>query len=99
MGTEGDALFFTFSTPAQGVAAAVAAQQKVEHYAWPDELRLRVRIGVHHGPVRVSGGEYVGLTVHEVSRICAAAHGGQILCSSRVANALGAHADSIAVRD
>ena len=29
----------------------------------------------------MSGGEHVGLTVHEAARICSAAHGGQILCS------------------
>jgi class 3 adenylate cyclase len=48
-----------------------------------------VRIGIHRGPVTISGGEYLGLTVHEVSRICAAAHGGQIVCSSAVVDALG----------
>src|SRR5262245_31914500 len=92
MGSEGDSLFFVFPTASDAVAGAVTAQQRVEHHEWPAGVRLRVRIGVHSGPVTISGGEYVGLTVHEVSRICAVAHGGQIICSSVVAGALG-HGD------
>jgi class 3 adenylate cyclase len=89
MGTEGDGLFFSFTTPPTALAAAVEAQQKIEHYSWPDGLMLRVRMGVHCGPATISDGEYVGLTIHEVARICAAAHGGQILCSEPIAKALG----------
>ena len=88
MGSAGDGFFFVFPTPAKAVAAAVVAQQKLEHYDWPEGVRLRVRMGIHCGPVTISGGEYVGLTVHEVSRISAVAHGGQILCSSSVADGL-----------
>ena len=99
MGSEGDGLFFVFADPVKGVTGAMAAQQKVEHYDWPDDLRLRVRVGIHHGPARLSGGEYVGLTVHEVSRICAAAHGGQMLCSASVVQALEGADDDIAMRD
>jgi class 3 adenylate cyclase len=89
MGTEGDSVFFAFPTAADAVAGAVEAQLKIEHHPWPDAARVRVRMGIHSGPVTISGGEYVGLTVHEVSRICAVAHGGQILCSAAVASALG----------
>jgi class 3 adenylate cyclase len=99
VGSEGDGLFFVFNAPESGVAGAVEAQQKLEHYAWPDGMRLRVRIGVHCGPVTLSGGEYVGLTVHEVARICAAAHGGQILCSAPVAESLRSTAAAPAVRE
>jgi class 3 adenylate cyclase len=92
MGSEGDSLFYVFPSAADAVAGAVLAQQRLEHHEWPDGVRLRVRIGVHSGPVTISGGEYVGLTVHEVARICAVAHGGQIVCSSAVAGALGSGA-------
>jgi len=85
MGTEGDGVFSVFSDPAKAVAAAITAQQKLEHYSWPEGMRLRIRMGIHCGPVRISNGTYVGLTVHEVARICAAAHGGQILCSEPIA--------------
>jgi class 3 adenylate cyclase len=88
MGSEGDAEFFVFRHAADAVSAAVSAQQKLERYAWPDGIRLRVRMGLHCGSATVSGGEYVGLAVHEVARICAAAHGGQVICSSAVADAV-----------
>src|SRR5918998_693545 len=90
MGNEGDAEFFVFRSPDDAVAAAVTAQQKLERYAWPDGIRLRVRMGLHCGAATVSGGEYVGLAVHEVARICAAAHGGQVICSSAVSDGLHA---------
>jgi class 3 adenylate cyclase len=90
VGTEGDGLFFVCPTPSEAIRAALAAQQRVESYEWPDGIRLRVRMGIHCGPVTISGGEYVGLTVHEVARMCAAAHGGQIVCSEAVATAVDA---------
>jgi class 3 adenylate cyclase len=99
MGSAGDGLFFIFPTPGDAVAAAIAAQLKADHYDWPDGIRIRVRMGVHSGPVTISGGEYVGLAVHEVARICAAAHGGQILCSSAVANAVGSATTGVELRD
>jgi class 3 adenylate cyclase len=99
MGSEGDSVFFVFPTAHDAVLGAVTAQQRVEHHAWPDGVRLRVRIGIHSGPVTISGGEYVGLTVHEVSRICAVAHGGQIVCSSAVADALRGGATGAELRE
>jgi class 3 adenylate cyclase len=99
MGSEGDSLFFVFPTAKDAVAAAVTAQQRVEHHDWPAGVRLRVRIGVHTGPVTISGGEYVGLTVHEAARICAVAHGGQIICSSSVADGLGRDQAAAQLRD
>jgi len=99
MGNEGDAEFFVFRTPEDAVAAAVTAQQKLESYAWPDGIRLRVRMGVHSGPATMSGGEYVGLAVHEVARICAAAHGGQVICSSAVVGSMADPDDGVRVND
>src|SRR5262245_33337862 len=88
MGSEGDSLFYVFPNARDAVSAAVTAQQRVEHHSWPDGARVRVRIGIHRGSVTISGGEYLGLAVHEVSRIGAVAHGGQIVCSSAVVDAL-----------
>ncbi|HZQ86360.1 MAG TPA: adenylate/guanylate cyclase domain-containing protein [Acidimicrobiales bacterium] len=81
-GSEGDALFAVFSKRADALTCAIDAQRRIEGYAWPEGARLRVRIGVTTGPARISGGEYVGVPVHEAARVCAAAHGGQILCST-----------------
>jgi class 3 adenylate cyclase len=99
MGSEGDSLFFVFPTATDAVAAAITAQQRVENHEWPAGVRLRVRIGVHSGPVTISGGEYVGLTVHETARICAVAHGGQIICSSSVAGVLRQDSAAAPLRD
>jgi class 3 adenylate cyclase len=41
----------------------------------------RVRIGIHTGEPLLVDGSYVGLEVHKAARICAAAHGGQVLVS------------------
>jgi class 3 adenylate cyclase len=81
-GSEGDALFAVFSKRADALTCAIDAQRRIEGYAWPEGARLRVRIGVTTGPARISGGEYVGIPVHEAARVSAAAHGGQILCST-----------------
>ncbi len=99
IGSEGDSLYYVFPTAALAVAAAISAQQKIDHHDWPDGRRLRVRMGIHLGPLTVSGGEYVGLTVHEVARICAVAHGGQILCSDAVARALAESGDPTMLAD
>jgi predicted ATPase/class 3 adenylate cyclase len=79
--TEGDAFFVAFSRAGGAVAAAVAAQRALAAHAWPDGVELRVRMGVHTGEPRVVGGDYVGMDVHRAARICAAAHGGQVVVS------------------
>src|SRR5918996_1817966 len=56
MGNEGDSLFYVFPTASHAVAGAISAQQKVEHHQWPEGVRLRVRMGIHSGPVTISGG-------------------------------------------
>ena len=73
--TQGDALFFAFTRADDAVAAAAAGQRSL------DGLPLRVRMGIHTGQPSLVGGGYVGLDVHRAARICAAAHGGQVVLS------------------
>src|SRR3954454_16222967 len=73
--TQGDALFYSFARADDAVAAAAAGQRALEG------LPLRVRMGIHTGQPAIVGEQYVGLDVHRAARICAAAHGGQILLS------------------
>src|SRR4051794_11351993 len=73
MGTEGDSFFVVFSTAAEGVRAAVTAQQALAAADWPGGETVRVRIGVHTGSPRRHGEGYVGLDVHTAARIAAAA--------------------------
>jgi len=98
-GFEGDALFAVFSKRADALSCAVDAQRRIEGYAWPEGARLRVRIGVTTGPARISGGEYVGVPVHEAARVCAAAHGGQILCSTDLGEPADTHPPEGTFRD
>jgi DNA-binding NarL/FixJ family response regulator/class 3 adenylate cyclase len=79
--TQGDSFFVAFRKPKDAVSAAVDAQRALAAHSWPDETAMRVRIGIHTGEATVTGDRYVGLAVHRAARICAAAHGGQVLLS------------------
>jgi predicted ATPase/class 3 adenylate cyclase len=80
-GTEGDALFAVFVSPAAAVRAAVDAQRALIAERWPDDHPVRVRIGVHTGEGHLGGEDYVGIDVHRAARVASAGHGGQILIS------------------
>ncbi len=70
--TQGDAFFVAFGRAADAVAAAEEAQQ---------ELEIPVRMGIHTGEPELTAGGYVGMDVHRAARICAAAHGRQVVVS------------------
>ena len=74
--TQGDAIFFAFSRPTDGVGAAKEAQAALN-----DDSRVRARIGLHTGQPTVAAEGYVGIDVVRAARICAAGHGGQVLLS------------------
>jgi predicted ATPase/class 3 adenylate cyclase/Tfp pilus assembly protein PilF len=80
--TQGDAFFFAFARASAAVDAAEAAQVALAGEGWPG----RVRMGVHTGEPTQSGEGYVGLDVHLGARICAVAHGGQVLLSAATAD-------------
>ena len=80
--TSGDAVFAVFARPPDAVAAAAGAQRTLAAADWPEGVRLRVRMGLHSGEAERAGQDYAGLDVHRAARICAAAHGGQVLLSS-----------------
>lgn len=79
--SQGDGFLVAFSKATDAVMAAVEAQTSIATHQWSEETLLRIRVGIHTGePVSLAEG-YAGLDVHEAARICAAAHGGQILIS------------------
>jgi predicted ATPase/class 3 adenylate cyclase len=84
--TEGDAVFAVFADAAAALKAATEAQRQLQAHAWPADGRIKVRMGLHTGDVRVRAGDYVGLAVHQAARIVTVAHGEQILCSSATAD-------------
>jgi DNA-binding SARP family transcriptional activator len=94
----GDCFFAAFTDAVDALEAAAAAQKALASYPWPGRVIVRVRVGVHTGnPVAVEGG-LVGLDVHRASRICDAAHGGQILVSKEAAELL-TEGSSLRTRD
>jgi class 3 adenylate cyclase len=79
--TQGDASFFSFARARDAVAAALAAQARFADAAWPDDVDVKVRMGLHTGEPTVGDEGYIGLDVVRGARIAAAAHGGQVLVS------------------
>ncbi len=77
--TQGDSFFYAFGSAADAVRAAMEGQATLA--AGP----VRVRMGVHTGEASVDAEGYAGIDVHRAARICAAAHGGQILLSAATA--------------
>ncbi len=79
--TQGDAFFAVFPRARDAIAAALAVQRACKARAWPERATVRLRMGLHTGEPLGSEAGYVGMDVHRAARICAAAHGGQILLS------------------
>ncbi len=79
--TQGDSFFVAFHRASDAVAAAVSAQLALAAHTWPDDVDVRVRMGLHTGEPSMGSERYVGLGVHRAARICAGAHGGQVLLS------------------
>jgi class 3 adenylate cyclase len=79
--TQGDSLFCAFPTARAAVSAATDAQRDLALHVWPEQVRVRVRMGLHSSEPKSGGDRYVGIGVHRAARIGAAAHGGQILVS------------------
>ncbi len=85
----GDELFGVFDAAGPAAAAALEIQRTFLANTWPAQERVRVRIGLHCGEAERAGDGFVGLDVHRASRICQAAHGGQILASQEAAAGVG----------
>jgi predicted ATPase/class 3 adenylate cyclase len=79
LGTEGDSLFVGFERVTSALRAAVDGQLALRRHGWPANTAVSARMGVHVGEVERLGDGYVGMAIHVAARVCAAAHGGQIL--------------------
>jgi class 3 adenylate cyclase len=80
----GDEVFAVFERAPAGLEAALAIQRGMVAGPWPEEVDVRLRIGMHRGRPTLTDTGYVGLAVHAAARISFAAHGGQIVVSSAV---------------
>jgi class 3 adenylate cyclase len=90
--SRGDDFLGVFESPSAALTGAMAIQGGMDSGPWPDGSVVRVRIGLHSGRPTLTQNGYVGLSVHTVARICFAGHGGQVLLSGPVRDAV---ADSI----
>ncbi len=79
--TRADEFFAVFEDPRPALDAAVTIQRELRGRSWTEDLEVRVRVGIHSGNPTVHSANYIGMAVHTAARICAAAHGGQILVS------------------
>ena len=73
----GDGVAAVFASAADGVNAAVDAQQRLVDV-------LPVRVGVHSGEAEPREGDYFGVEVNRAARVMSVAHGGQVVCSGAV---------------
>ncbi len=89
--TAGDGFMVAFRDPEAACRAAVGVQRDLRRTLDP-MLRLvapiKVRIGIHTGPVISRDGDYFGRNVAMAARIGGLATGGEVLASSAVHDAL-----------
>ncbi len=80
--TAGDGFFMVFDIPQNAVCAIKRMQQQFHSQPWAVDVELKVRMGIHTGLALATPSGYTGVEVHRASRICSAAHGGQVLISN-----------------
>ena len=79
--TRADEFFAVFESPGAALDAAVAIQRDLRERSWADGVEAKVRIGIHSGYPTLDEVNYIGLAIHTTARVCAAAHGGQVIVS------------------
>jgi class 3 adenylate cyclase len=88
--TIGDAIMAAFAEPADGVAAALAIQQKVDDFNASSPDNLIIKLGLHYGPciaVTLNGRlDYFGTTVNLAARLEGQSKGGDVVISERLGN-------------
>src|SRR5581483_7474464 len=97
--TTGDGVFAVFASAPAAVRACADAQRALAAEPWPDGVTVGVRMGLHSGDAQPDGAGYTSLAVHEAARICAAAHGTQVLVSGTTAAAARADIGDLVLRD
>ena len=98
--TQGDAFFVVFERAVDAISSAIELQRALFAARWPDQARVRVRVGIHTGEPRPVEEGYIGLDVHHAARIMSAAHGGQTLLSQITHDLVAKElSDGVALRD
>ncbi|HEY3246827.1 MAG TPA: adenylate/guanylate cyclase domain-containing protein [bacterium] len=84
-----DEFFAVFERPLDAVQTAAVIQRRLGERTWPDGSDVRIRMGIHSGRPKLTETGYIGIAIHTTARVCAAAHGGQIVVSGRTRAAVG----------
>lgn len=84
----GDGIIASFTDAGAAVSCAISMQRSLADLE-VDVDSLRIRIGVHAGPVLRREGDLFGPVLNRAARIMSAAHGGQIIVSDVVRAAAG----------
>lgn len=92
--SQGDGFMVVFRSPAEAARAGLDIQAALEDGRGRALRRtpIRVRIGMHTGPVVARDGDYFGRNVARAARVGAQAEGGQILVTDEVQRALAGDA-------
>ena len=85
----GDGFLYLFPSALAAANAAIDARNAIETAPWPEDARVRIRIGIHSGAVTYSvNAGFVGLDIHRASRLSSSGVGGQILVSAATTQCL-----------
>jgi class 3 adenylate cyclase len=85
----GDGVFLVFPRAGDAIAAAAEIQRALAGEPSPPDEALRLRIGIHTGEPELIDADYVGMDVVVAARICASAHGEQIVVSRATRDVAG----------
>ena len=82
---EGDSTVSVFTGAADATRAASDLVGAMAAEPWPDDVRVRVRVGLHTGEADIDGGR-IGPTANRAARVRALAEGGQVFLSQATAD-------------
>ena len=88
--TIGDETLCTFQEPSAAAAAAIAMQQRIEHYVAGACVALQLKVGMHSGSLIENRGDVFGAAVNIAARFVKLAHPGQILTDAGTVAAMRA---------
>ena len=86
-----ESFFVVFRRMRDAAAAAADAQRAFATHSWPDDVQVKVRMGIHAGEPDLEDDRYVGLAVARAARVGATAHGGQVVLSGAARGLLPEH--------
>jgi class 3 adenylate cyclase len=93
----GDGFIASFESAAEALRCSVALQREfASHRFGPEQVVVRIRVGLHTGEVLLEEGRLFGMVMHTAARICSACSGGQILASHQVWRVAESQVDVVA---